>query len=163
MKSPWKFLAQLTSRRRPAETGEGSIGHDADPEAGESQAQQTPALPLNPTEASGGSGHDENRSVEPLATTTSNEAEGDDAPVVSAPARPKRRGRAKGIRIDKVALSPATANKDRDAQSSPSREAFFDEVAGLDEEIRQLRIQLAQKLHLQNVQLKKMLERFDVS
>jgi hypothetical protein len=36
-------------------------------------------------------------------------------------------------------------------------------VAGLDEEIKQLRIQLAQKLHLQNVQLKKMLERFDVS
>jgi hypothetical protein len=62
-----------------------------------------------------------------------------------------------------VAQSTAVANKDQSAQSPSSRETFFDEVAGLDEEIKQLRIQLAQKLHLQNVQLKKMLERFDVS
>ncbi|ASY73451.1 hypothetical protein EFR01_60310 [Sinorhizobium fredii] len=40
---------------------------------------------------------------------------------------------------------------------------FFHEVATLDEEIEMLRTQLAQKLHLQNVQLKKMLERFEVS
>ncbi|QFI69476.1 hypothetical protein EKH55_4602 [Sinorhizobium alkalisoli] len=40
---------------------------------------------------------------------------------------------------------------------------FFHEVAILDEEIKMLRTQLAQKLHLQNVQLKKMLDRFDVS
>ena len=165
MKSPWKFLAQLTSRRRPAETRESSIGHDADTAAGESQAQQTPTLPLNPTEASGGSGHDENRSVEPSATRTSHETERevDAAREVLVPARPKRKGRAKRTRTDMVAQSTAVANKDQNAQSSSSREAFFGEVAGLDEEIRQLRIQLAQKLHLQNVQLKKMLERFDVS
>ncbi|ASY73177.1 putative 21.7 KDA PROTEIN IN SYRB 5'REGION (ORF4) (plasmid) [Sinorhizobium fredii CCBAU 25509] len=40
---------------------------------------------------------------------------------------------------------------------------FFHEVATLDEEIKVLRTQLAEKLHLQNVQLKKMLERFDFS
>ena len=39
----------------------------------------------------------------------------------------------------------------------------MDDVAGLDEEIHQLKNLLAQKLYLQNVQLKKMLERFDVS
>ncbi|ASY66508.1 putative 21.7 KDA protein IN SYRB 5'REGION (ORF4) (plasmid) [Sinorhizobium sojae CCBAU 05684] len=48
-------------------------------------------------------------------------------------------------------------------QPSSSRDLFFHEVATLDEEIKMLRSQLAQKLHLQNVQLKKMLERFDVS
>ncbi|QFI70613.1 hypothetical protein EKH55_5739 (plasmid) [Sinorhizobium alkalisoli] len=40
---------------------------------------------------------------------------------------------------------------------------FFQEVGTLEEEIKMLRTQLARKLHLQNVQLKKMLERFDVS
>ena len=165
MKSPWKFLAQLTSWRRPAETRESSIEHDADTAASESETQQTSALPLNPTEASGGSEQGENRSVERLATRTSHETERevDAAPVVSVPARTKKPGRAKRTRTDMVAQSTAVANKDQNAQSSSSREAFFGEVAGLDEEIRQLRIQLAQKLHLQNVQLKKMLERFDVS
>jgi hypothetical protein len=45
----------------------------------------------------------------------------------------------------------------------PPRESFFHNAATLDEEIKILRAQLAQKLHLQNAQLKKMLERFDVS
>jgi len=172
MKSPWKFLAQLTSRRRPAEPRASSVERDED------------------------------RSVEPVATTTSNEPERDvdaarvvsvpvDAEEVRAPARheaspsnadahalllegeisrrsartpqPKRPGRAKRARTDMVAQSPAVVNKDQNAQPSSPRETFFDEVAGLDEEIRQLRLQLAQKLHLQNVQLKKMLARFDAS
>ena len=165
MKSPWKFLAQLTSRRRPAEPRESAIERDADTEAGESQAPQTSVLPLNPTEASRGSEHDESRSVEPLATAPSNETERDvdAAPAISAPARTKKPGRAKRSRTDTVVQSPAVTNRDQNAQSPSSREAFFDEVTGLDEEIKQLRLQLAQKLHLQNVQLKKMLERFDVS
>ncbi|APG87104.1 hypothetical protein SAMCFNEI73_pB0422 (plasmid) [Sinorhizobium americanum] len=40
---------------------------------------------------------------------------------------------------------------------------FFHEVTTLDEEIKMLRTQLARKLYLQNVQLKKMLERFETS
>ena len=196
MKSPWKFLARLTSRRQPAETRESSIEHEADTEAGEARAQQTPAQPLNRTEASGGSVHDERRSVEPVATTTSNEPEheGDaaeagsvpvDAEEIQAPAhhevssssavegeisrkspptpRTKGPGRAKRTSTDMVAQSPAVVHRDQNASSSPSRESFFDELTVLDEEIKQLRIQLAQKLHLQNVQLKKMLERFDAS
>jgi hypothetical protein len=202
MKSPWKLLAQLTSRRRSAETRQSSIEHDADTEASESEAQQTSTRPLNPMEASRASEHDENRSGELVTTTTSNETERefDAAPAVSVPVdveevqaperrevspssaevdalepqgetakkfprtpRTKRLGRAKRTRTDMVAQSTAVANKDQSAQSPSSRETFFDEVAGLDEEIKQLRIQLAQKLHLQNVQLKKMLERFDVS
>jgi hypothetical protein len=64
---------------------------------------------------------------------------------------------------DAVAQSAADANRGSAAQVSPSRDTFFDEVAGLDEDIKQLRIQLARKLHLQNVQLTKMLKRFDIS
>ena len=165
MKSPWKFLARFTSRRRSVETRESSTEHDADTEADESQAPQTSVLPLNTTEASGGSEHDESRSVEPVATATSNETERDveAARAVSASPRPKRPERAKRTRTDMVAQSPAIAHRDQNAQASSSRETFFEEVAVLDEDIKQLRIQLAQKLHLQNDQLKRMLARFEVS
>jgi hypothetical protein len=46
---------------------------------------------------------------------------------------------------------------------SPSASAnpFFDEAASLDEDIKQLRNQLAQKLRLQNAQLRNMLKRFE--
>jgi hypothetical protein len=42
------------------------------------------------------------------------------------------------------------------------RQMLLDDVAGLEEEIDELRRQLARRLHLQNAQLRKMLERFDV-
>ncbi|MGO7133529.1 hypothetical protein AB9E06_22015 [Rhizobium leguminosarum] len=198
MKSPWKFLAQLTSRKRPVETRESSAEDDA--EVRESGARQTSTLSSDPTEASGRRDHDENPTVDLMARTTS-EADGDpgvaravsppvDVEEVQAPAdhavslpgidahalapeiqtlrksprpsRTKRPGRAKRTRTDMVSESPTIAKSDQGAQSS-SRESFFDEVASLDEDIRQLRGQLAQKLHLQNVQLEKMLERFDRS
>lgn len=69
----------------------------------------------------------------------------------------------RGKSTDAVAQSAPVAARDRAPRASSSRDAFFEEVANLDEEIKQLRIQLARKLLLQNDQLKKMLERFDVS
>lgn len=77
--------------------------------------------------------------------------------------RTKRPGRAKKTRTDVVSESTVVANSDQGVQPSSSRESFFDDVASLDEEIRQLRSQLAQKLRLQNAQLAKMLARFDRS
>ncbi|SCW48183.1 hypothetical protein SAMN02927900_01870 [Rhizobium mongolense subsp. loessense] len=77
--------------------------------------------------------------------------------------RAKRPERSKRTRAGMVSGNAAIANSNQSAQSSSSREGFFDEVASLDEEIRQLRSQLAQKLHLQNLQLAQMLERFDGS
>ena len=62
-----------------------------------------------------------------------------------------------------AAQTPVTATDHPSVQLPSSRDLFFDEVALLDAEIKMLRNQLAQKLRLQNVQLKKMLERFDVS
>ncbi|MFA1673250.1 hypothetical protein ACDY97_10820 [Rhizobium mongolense] len=190
MKTPWKFLAELASRRRPTETRESSTRDDADTEA-------------DLTEVSGRPGHNENPAVDLVATTTSDEPDSDlDLPQAISPPndveevqrptrheisrpgadahalvpeskpskksprtprtkRPERRP--KRTRADMVSGSTAIANSDQSAQSSSPREAFFDEVASLDEEIRQLRSQLAQKLHLQNVQLSRMLERFDGS
>lgn len=201
MKSPWKFLAQLTSRGRPAETPAASIEHDAKTAAIESEAQQTSALPSSSTEAPEGPHRDKTPAVDPVATTTSNETGRDPnaTPAVSLPVdddegqaetpavisqssaeasalvrqnatskksprapQAKRPARARRARIDRNAKPTGPTNEDQTAQSSPPP-AFFDEVASIDEEIRQLRRQLAHKLHLQNIQLKKMLERFDVS
>ena len=192
MKSPWKFLAQLTLRRRSAETPESSLAIDA--EARESGARQTSALSSNSTAVSGDL--EEHPSVDIVPTTTLNETDGDldlpqalspvDGVEVHTPAlhevsgsgadahvlepenqqskkspRAPRTKRAKRTRTDVVSDSTAVAIGDQSAQSSCFR--FFDEVARLDEEIMQLRSQLTQKLHLQNAQLTKMLERFNGS
>lgn len=202
MKSPWKFITQLVSRRGPPETPGGSVGHDADAMANENTAQRASAPAQNPTEAPRRSEHGENRSAGLVATASSDQTEPEvdtarvgDGPgnveEAQAPARQevsrssaeahpilpesetgkkpprttraKKPGHAKNSRTDVIAQSDAVVNSDQNARSSSSGGVFFDEVLGLDDEIQQLRIQLARKLHLQNVQLKKMLERFDIS
>ncbi|WP_245472449.1 cytochrome P450 [Rhizobium jaguaris] len=76
--------------------------------------------------------------------------------------RQKKPTHAKRIHADMAVQNAAVAGDNQIAQSSSRREAFFEEMARLDEEIKQLRSQLAQKLLLQNDQLKKMLERFEI-
>lgn len=197
MKSPWKFLAQLMSRKRSAETRESSVRYDT--EVSESGARQTSALSSNSTGASSRTEQDENPAVDVVATAASHKADGDldlpqalsspvDGEGVQSPAphevsrsgadahvlepesetrkkspRTPRAKRATRSRTEAVSVSTVVAKSDQGAQPSSSRENFFDEVASLEEEIRQLRCQLTQKLHLQNVQLIKMLERFDGS
>jgi hypothetical protein len=89
----------------------------------------------------------------------------ENGPKKKSPRAPPTKGltRAKRTRTDAIARSNAVANRSKSSQPASPRDAFFAEVEGLDEDIKQLRIQLARKLHLQNDQLKKMLERFDVS
>lgn len=194
MKSPWKFLAQLTSRKRSAETRV-SVGEDT--EVRESAARQTSVLSSNSTGASSRPEQDENPTIDVMATAASHKADGDldlpralpvDGERVETPAphdvsrsganahvlepesetrkkspRTPRAKRATRTRTEAVSVSTVVAKSDQDAQPAPSRENFLDEVASLDEEIRHLRRQLKQKLHLQNVQLMKMLARFDGS
>ncbi|MGK9338502.1 hypothetical protein [Sinorhizobium meliloti] len=75
----------------------------------------------------------------------------------------KRRERAKRANGHLAAQSVVAPKHRQSLPPLSPRELFFHDVATLDEEIKMLRNQLAQKLHLQNAQLKKMLERFDVS
>ncbi|MDX0185588.1 hypothetical protein [Sinorhizobium meliloti] len=84
------------------------------------------------------------------------------APSAKSKSKPRIRRRERGKRANaRVAAQSAAAAKRHDnLQRGSSRELFFHELATLDEEIKTLRMQLAQKLHLQNVQLKTMLERF---
>ncbi|CDM62120.1 MULTISPECIES: hypothetical protein [Rhizobium] len=78
--------------------------------------------------------------------------------------RNKRPERPKRGRVRAAMHSAVDINEDQGAQSLTFKEPrFFDEVAGLDDEIKQMKRLLAQKLYLQNLQLKKMLERFDLS
>ncbi len=67
-------------------------------------------------------------------------------------------------RVNRIAQSPMATGVET-AQQSPSASGnpFFDEAASLDEDIKQLREQLAQKLRLQNAQLREMLKRFERS
>lgn len=202
MKSPWKFLVQLTLRGRATDTPVVSIEHDAEVTAIESKAERTSILPLSSTEASDRPDHDHTPPADLAATSPSNETGSDlDAtPAVSLP------GDVEGVRVSareevrqssveahalvrenatskqpprtlrtrppthvrKVRTNLGAANivatsQNQSAQSPSPLGTFFDEAVSLDEEIKQLRGQLAQKLHLQNVQLKKLLQRFDPS
>ncbi len=77
--------------------------------------------------------------------------------------RIERRERRRRANAQVAVQRPVAPKHLQSLQPSSSRDLFFHEVATLDEEIKVLRTQLAEKLHLQNVHLKKMLERFEDS
>lgn len=202
MKTPWKFLAELTLRRRLANGQENTAEQRTDLKAPRSEVEGTLALSSHISEASGTADRDgaaipvdavpvapnereggldvaqklerpvdveEAQAAAPVAAHYSG-AELDVSPLkIGASAKPQRkppiarRQRAKRIPVEVVARNIVVMDEDQGLQPQSPRNAFFDEVEGLDEEIRNLRSDLAQKLYLQNVQLKKMLERFDAS
>jgi hypothetical protein len=75
------------------------------------------------------------------------------------PSKVTRKGRAGRIAQSPVAVGGEPVPQSPSASGSP----FFDEAASLDDDIKQLKDQLAQKLRLQNAQLRKMLKRFESS
>ncbi|NTF66221.1 hypothetical protein [Rhizobium rhizogenes] len=199
MKPPWKFFAQLMSRRRPSETPDQTIEHDSDPKPVEIELQPAPTPWLASPEATPSLEHDdESPSIDAVEATTVNISEVDTAPPASlmAEAREQKAGAddgreqpvadvpapapASGVgapsgmpqgkpstvarkgRAGRIAHSPVAAGGEPVPQSpSASANPFFDEAASLDEDIKQLRNQLAQKLRLQNAQLRNMLKRFE--
>ena len=77
--------------------------------------------------------------------------------------KPRIKRRERGKRANGHVAAQSAPKHHKSVPPSTSRDVFFNELAILDEEIKMLRTQLTHKLHQQNVQLKKMLERFDVS
>ncbi|MQB34228.1 hypothetical protein DXT93_27435 [Agrobacterium rhizogenes] len=164
----------MTSRGRPAEAREASIERDAETTVIESEAEQTSVLPLDSTEAVDRPDHDNTPPVD-LVATTRDEVRQSSAEVhvlvrengtsKKSPRTPqtKRQARVGKAPAHMDAASTVTTRQDQSAQSPSPLKTFFDEAVSLDEEIKQLRSQLAQKLLLQNIQLKKMLQRFDAS
>ncbi|MDE3775676.1 hypothetical protein CN154_34530 [Sinorhizobium meliloti] len=87
------------------------------------------------------------------------------APSAKSQSKPRirRRERGKSAKARVAVQSAGDPKRHGNLQRRSSRELFFHELATLDEEIKTLRMQLAQKVHLQNVQLKTMLERFEIT
>jgi hypothetical protein len=179
MKTPWRFFVEMTSSRKPAPAQLALPGSEANSEDPASVAE--PASLRVSVAETGDEPHkiDEVPAV-PEASTASQEAAAEpDLPVTGgialAPAneviapsprrsQPKTAKRAKWPGEPAVAGTAITTSDGQDSRPVPSRgSAFFDEVVDLDDEIRQLRAALARKLSSQNAQLRKMLERFDVS
>ncbi|KSV74454.1 hypothetical protein N182_27825 [Sinorhizobium sp. GL2] len=78
------------------------------------------------------------------------------------PNRPaKRRRRSRKTSAGDVAVAEVVGYGDGSSGAPQPLMTFVNEMTALDEDIRQLRRQLAEKLLLQNTQLKKMLGRFD--
>jgi hypothetical protein len=198
MKSPWKFLAELASRRRRQETDPTSDTAAGDsqakeieekpklligarsPEAGSEFHEEEAASPDHAVPASGSLAKVGDR-AEPLAEPVAaqevppetvdrpSQSQGEAQPIQSIPAndsaptvaRTKRVTAKEKSRI-RTAAGGQKAKGDNNAEQASTREnSFFGEASRLDEEISELREQLARKLRLQNSQLKKMLERFD--
>ncbi|WP_033055905.1 hypothetical protein [Sinorhizobium meliloti] len=136
MKTPRKFLAPITSRRPSARAQVNSAGNDTVPKALENNIAHVPEPP-------------------PSSTVTARPpGDGDDSVGQGSDRRERRKRRNARVAGHSVHQS---------GQPSSSRNLSVREVAMLDEEIKILRTQLNQKLHLQNIQLKKMLERFEDS
>lgn len=200
MKTPWRFLADLSSRRRPAKAQESAIGHDTDPGTLEREADPTPTRPSLSAKPSVKADDDKGTPVDQVPVASSavesdpHAARALESAVVEEPrsAAPddesdhsraeadmsaprnvtgkqqnkpavKRRAPGKKAKAGVAAQSAIAALEDPRSQPSASRDSFFNDVASLDEDIKKLRSQLAQKLDLQNAQLRKMLERFGVS
>lgn len=178
MASPWKFLARLMSPQRLQKQEEGAHegvketdidardpvdgndlagqpAEDAPPPANRSAAASVEPSQSDESDghaAESGVGNSQQRQVNSAQVMAEAGARLADTELKNtAPTAPAKRNR----RVKKV---DAVAGG---AQILTAPQSPTDEMTSLDDEIRQLRVQLAHRLRLQNAQLKKMLERFE--
>lgn len=162
MASPWKFLARLVSPRRQQTQGNDSIedvspgvlpiaGSPERPQPFDESAALSSARGPSKKEASDFHTTLERDSAQVVENSGVSLAYGppEVKEIVGAASVKRRRRAGRGKTV--VAVS----------QTHPSARTLSDDLTALDEEIRILRGQLASKLRLQNVQLRKMLERFE--
>ncbi|MEX2697067.1 hypothetical protein [Rhizobium mongolense] len=197
MKSPWRFLADLTSRRKtqasplvpaapekPAEDQAGdqdlsaTIAASTDHSVGTTDvAAASPVSPspvvsttVEPSEVA--SYLPSERAVDivepevvierpdptPVAIAPANHG---DVEALSTPSKTRSK-RIKPGSVQRVTQSPFKSSNLQVASLPAQPLTFLEEVAVLDEEIAALKAALARKLKLQNAQLSKMIERFDI-
>ncbi|MGO4567118.1 hypothetical protein AB4Z52_19070 [Rhizobium sp. 2YAF20] len=196
MKPPWKYLAQLMSRRQPPEVPDQTIARDGDRKLVEIELRPAPAIVLASPETAADPVHNDISRSNDIAETENGpksdaskaapvslppeeqkvgainapHQSGSDVPALTPTNSPQTRqtkpswAQKKGP-LNAVEQSTAVAADEKPVSQTPASSAnpFFDEAASLDEDIKQLKDQLAQKLRLQNAQLRKMLERFERS
>lgn len=180
MKSPWKYLAELASlgraakvleSRQEAETSkqdESSLapeeGTPAPLDRSDVAASATVDGPDKPADLTGNV-VDPVEIVEQVSAATAVDSPHDDNDVLerarSAHLRKVQR------RARKPSARPIAVVEATQPQETPSAvrlpPTVSEQVAALDEEVRQLRRQLTEKLRLQNKQLEGLLKRFDAS
>ncbi|APO76953.1 hypothetical protein AM571_PA00065 (plasmid) [Rhizobium etli 8C-3] len=136
--------------------------------------------PSNPMNSGSASEHAGEANVAGTATPSGNGADGEvpnqhEASVLAveivaqmpeSQPEPQPRTTSKRTPRNRVRRGPIAMgrNKPRSAESVTARDSVsLEEVAALGAENKRLKTLLAEQLHLQNLQLKKMLERFDVT
>ncbi|MBZ7927104.1 hypothetical protein LAC81_34675 (plasmid) [Ensifer adhaerens] len=180
MKSPWKFLADLASRGRTANNPASA------PEAEPSKQDEPSLAPQEDTTASFEPSDDVTSAAVDapdeqvdLAETVVDPTEISEPASAAIPPEPPRdddhglerapstqpktvQRRARKISARPVAAVEAIEPKEVPVVVRPPP-TMSEQVAFLDEEVRQLRRQLSEKLRLQNEQLERLLKRFDPS
>ncbi len=189
MKPPWRYLSQLMSRKKTSDTPDDrrSVGTAGNLEI-ESKPAETVLLPspeglpeTEPSDVRAGDDHgpmgadvetdaaaldlqlDESEGAKAEATREQKQSDPDPQDPPSAEtAVQSLKTRAKATRKDRSVATPAPTGTETPAPriSSPT-DTFSNDATDLDRDIQQLRDLLAQKLRLQNAQLRAMLERFD--
>lgn len=173
MKSPWKFLLDLTSRGRAVEPRE-SISEPVSESSDAPLAGMDPPASTQTTDAVTNAADPEPSEVKnnvrtgganavdfETASHSTNLLGGQAPEQADQPARKPHRRQTRDKRSSaSVAVNPRVEYGSPSLRAPKQPISLADDVAALDEEIRMLRRQLSEKLVLQNAQLKKMLERF---
>lgn len=155
--SPWKFLAGLTKRRVAKE--EDSAPTDVATETSQVDEASIAALPEAPRASHAIDAKPEIAEPE-IAEPAGRAEERPDSVVEKAVEELTTAADTLPVAVvkkSKVAASKTDEEKIPAASVAPAEDA----VQSLDDDIRQLRLQLTQKLRLQNEQLKTMLARFN--
>ncbi|MBY5572263.1 hypothetical protein HFO55_34780 [Rhizobium leguminosarum] len=182
MKMPWSFLLRRrTPHPSPNEIADVKEASDTEDESSADLVDQPsvaapnlvehPAPATNFKESSEASApaarvdDDETHLAARAADIPNDRPPASSSPRRGFPALRKQRGKASAAtRNNQPTLSKAKTQKSPLSDSEPRPiDPFVSGASILDEEIKQLRRQLAEKLRLQNAQLKEMLQRFDPS
>ncbi|MBB3543877.1 hypothetical protein [Rhizobium sp. BK399] len=198
MKSPWKYLTQLTSRKRPADYEDRSLDDSPGQRAEEGEALQSSGEveatlpsgtadgdePLSDPEMDVGTPFETKDDLGVATSHLSDGADGNDQLVSKSrnddtvdkptpvsvsdakseivhPLRPTRAGRPKKNHAKVVAKTTSALDKGQTESPIPPAPTVVDHGTELDREIKHLRNELAERLRLQNAQLRAMLERFE--
>ncbi|KSV66651.1 hypothetical protein N182_35125 [Sinorhizobium sp. GL2] len=170
MKTPWKYLVELASRGRTVKAAENPPETEAeDPADGvadpilEALRKEERSLDVANSDTAVAAVDEDNRTPPTkLEQATADPPGGLPEPVgPPQPAATKRRKPSRKTGAVDIAVSKVAKYGDGSSGAPQPLMTFVNEMTTLDEDIRQLRRQLAEKLRLQNTQLKKMLGRYD--
>ncbi|RDL48083.1 hypothetical protein BLJAPNOD_05310 [Ensifer sp. M14] len=184
MKSPWKYLVELASLGRaakePDRAPESPTDQPRTPPVAPADAPSAQSLPdidtaepmaevSNETAAnldlaitdSVSAPVDQSREAGPVSIDRSTDTLLPDRARSTQPRRSNGQIRTKSKRVKNLVVEGDVPFAGVNSAVQPPPMTFLKEVTALDQEIMQLRHQLAAKLRLQNRQLKKMLDRYD--